>query len=67
MSVVANQEDYVRLVRTNGFHAPPLYAIESSTNTIIGMGAARNLGLYTVRDNGGAKVHFHIAQKARAL
>lgn len=66
VSVVANQEDYVRLVRANDFHAPPLYAIEPSTNTIVGMGAARSLGLYTVRDNGGTKVHFYIAPKTSA-
>ncbi len=58
ISVVANQEDYVMLTKKNS-HGP-FYTIEPSTNSIFGDQACRNLGIYTVNDNGGSKVHFFI-------
>jgi hypothetical protein len=63
VSVVANQEDYVRLARANATLDPPLYAITLSTDTIFGQGAGGALGLYAVKDSGGAKAHFVIARR----
>ncbi|NNM43642.1 MAG: HNH endonuclease [Chlamydiae bacterium] len=60
VSVVANQEDFVKIEDKNSYGN--FYKIEPSTNTLIGRGAGGNFGLYTIRDNGGVKVHFFISE-----
>jgi hypothetical protein len=62
--VVANQEDYVRVAAANASHEPPLYALQPSTNTIIGQGAGGALGHYAVHDRGGEKANFTITVAA---
>jgi hypothetical protein len=64
VSVVANQEDYVELTKKNSFGK--YYQIEPSTNTIMGFQALKNLGIYTLHDNHGSKVHFHISKSPPA-
>jgi hypothetical protein len=58
--VVANQEDYVRLVRANDALDPAAYAIDLIPNTISGLGAGGALGIYAVRDTGGTKANFMV-------
>jgi len=58
-SVVANQEDFTRLVKLNDCCG--YFVIKPTTNTIFGYQTGRSLGIYTLRDNSGAKVHFLIA------
>jgi hypothetical protein len=58
--VVANHEEFVHLVRSNEALAPPLYRTELTTNTVIGYGAGGTVGIFTVRDTGGAKAVFDI-------
>jgi hypothetical protein len=59
--VVANQEDFARLARANDDHDPPRYRIEPTRDSIHGYQAMFSSGIYTVRDNYGAKVRFYIA------
>lgn len=56
--VVANQEDYVKIAEKNSL--AHCYLIEIIPNTLIGLGAGKNLGLYTIYDNGGSKINFYI-------
>jgi hypothetical protein len=58
--VVANHEDFVRLVRANESHDPPLYIIRPTTDVAIGAGALGSAGIRTVRDSGGVKAIFDI-------
>ncbi len=64
VSVVANQEDYVELTKKNSFSKH--YQIEPSTNTIMGYQSFKNLGVYTIYDNYGSKVHFYISKSTPA-
>jgi len=59
--VVANHEDFVRLVRANESHDPPLYVICQSTSVALGTGALGGEGISTVQDTGGVKAIFDIA------
>jgi hypothetical protein len=59
--VVANQEDFAQLARINRDLDPPRFRIRETTNVVFGLGAGGSLGVYTVRDSGGAKVVFDIA------
>lgn len=59
ISVVANQEDYIKIVQKNDFGN--FYKITPSTNTIMGYQAGKNLGIYTLQDNHGSKVQFFIS------
>lgn len=62
VSVIANQEDYTRLIEKNSLGE--FYKIIPSTNTIIGYQTCKSLGLYTIQDNHGCKVHFFISKLA---
>jgi len=62
--VLANQEDYIRPANANGSLERPLYALQPSTNTIIDRGAGGGLGLYAVRDSGGANADLTITALA---
>jgi len=64
--VVANHEEFVHLVRSNEALAPPLYRTELTTNTVIGYGAGGTMGIYTVRDTGGAKAVFDIGVASKS-
>ena len=57
-NVIANQEDYVKISEKNSLIH--YYLIEIIPNTLIGFGAGKNLGLYTIYDNGGSKINFFI-------
>jgi len=59
ISVVANSEDFAKLVGLNDDCG--VLRIEPSSNIIFGYQALKNIGIYTVRDNHGAKVHFHLS------
>ena len=59
VSVVANQEDFAKLMEKNSYG--DFYKIEPTTNTIIGYQAGKSLGVYTIRDNYGSKTHFNIS------
>lgn len=58
VSVVANQEDYAKLIEKNS-HGQ-FYKITPSTNSIYGQGACQGMGIYTINDNCAGKVHFHL-------
>ena len=58
VSVVANQEDYTKLCEKNSLGE--YYKLTPSTNTIMGLQTGKGLGLYTIHDNSGSKVHFFI-------
>ncbi len=64
VSVVANQEDYVKVTEKNSYDN--FYEISPSTNTIFGANAGKNLGIYTQHDNRGSKVHFFISKLGSA-
>lgn len=59
VSVVANQEDYVKISKIN--HSP-FYKITPSTNTLMGFQSGRSFGIYAINDNNGSKVHFFISK-----
>ena len=58
VSVVANQEDFIKLMSLNSYD--DFYIIEPTTNTIIGYQTGKNFGIYTVRDNHSTKTHFYL-------
>lgn len=58
VSVVANQEDFAKIIEKNS-HGP-FYKITTSGNAIFGERCCYGLGIYTINDNCGAKVNFHI-------
>jgi hypothetical protein len=64
--VVANHEEFVHLVRSNEALAPLLYRIELTTHTVIRYRAGGTMGIYTVRDTGGAKAVFDIRSHRKA-
>ena len=57
--VVANDSDFQELLRLN--ELCNAYRIEVLSNTIFGYQACHSMGIYTVRDMGGAKVNFVIS------
>ena len=59
--VVANQEDYAKILEKNS-HGN-FYVIAPSTNTILGFQAGKNFGIHTIHDNGGSKVNFFISKQ----
>lgn len=58
--VVANQEDFTHLARALESLASRQYLVHLTTNTVVGYRAGASLGIYTLRDSGGAKVVFDI-------
>ncbi len=64
--VVANQEDFVQLMRSTEALTPRIYHIALTTNTVVGHGAGNSLGIYTLTDNGGVKAVFDIAVESNA-
>lgn len=58
--VLANSDEYTQVVQLNRYFGG--YQIEADqTSTIVGFGAGRGMGLYTLNDNGGSKVRFQIS------
>jgi len=62
VSVVANQEDYAKIIEKNSLSN--FYVITPSNNAIFGYQAGRKLGIYTIHDNSGSKVNFFISKMA---
>lgn len=59
--IVANEVDYHELARLIGVSEQ--YRVEVIPNTLIGYRAGFSLGIYTIDDNGGAKVNFFLELK----
>jgi predicted restriction endonuclease len=59
--VVANSEEFAEIQKLNRMFDG--YEITLIPNTIMGFHAGFNMGIYTLEDNGGAKVNFRIAPR----
>ena len=59
--VVANSEDFAEIQKLNRLFDG--YEITLLPNTIMGFHAGFNMGIYTLEDNGGAKINFRIAPR----
>lgn len=61
-TVVANSDEYTQVVQLNRYFDG--YQIEADhTSTIVGFGAGRGMGIYTLNDNGASKVQFQIVPR----
>jgi hypothetical protein len=56
IKVVANENDFQELLRLTELTTN--YHIQVIPNTIIGYHAGFNMGIYTIKDNGGTKINF---------
>jgi len=59
VSVVANQEDFAKIMVLNLNNQ--YYIIKPTTNSIFGFQVMKSIGIYTIHDNHGSKVHFFIS------
>ena len=57
---MANQEDFTHLARALESLDSRQYLVHLTTNTVVGYRAGAGLGIYTLRDSGGAKDFFDI-------
>jgi hypothetical protein len=58
--VVANSDEYTQLVHLNRYF-DGYNLLADTTSTIVGFEAGKNMGIYTLNDNGGSKVKFQIS------
>ncbi len=56
--VVAEQIEFDGIKKTNDLAG--LYEITIIPNTLVGMGAGKNFGIYTLNDHGGTKINFQM-------